>query len=50
MTPEEKIVSMCLFGFIRREPKDEQRRCLDSIRSSYGLRIANIVRRYLEVN
>ncbi|MFC1670579.1 hypothetical protein ACFL20_09310 [Spirochaetota bacterium] len=47
MTPEERIVSMCLFGFIRRESRDEQKRCLESIKSSYGFRIANIVRRYL---
>ena len=50
MTTEEKIISMCLFGIIRRENEVEQERCLKSIRSSYGRRIANIVNSYLKLN
>ncbi len=48
MNPEEKIISMCLFGLICRECKTEQDRCLEVIQSKFGSRIASIVEGYIK--
>ncbi len=47
MKPEEKIISMCLFGLICRESKTEQDRCLEVIQAKFGSRIASLVEGYI---
>jgi len=45
MNIDERIAGMCLYGFIKKENRDEQDRCIREIRSRYGPAIAGIVRR-----
>ena len=49
MKSEEKLIAMCLTGFIRKESIDEQKRCLVEIRLKYGKEIAGIINGYLKI-
>jgi len=48
MKPEDKIVTMCLYGMIKNEAGHEQSRCIETIRSSYGTHIADVIQNYIE--
>jgi hypothetical protein len=45
---EEKIAGLCLSGYIQKVKGAERRRCLRAIRSLYGPRVGNMVRRQTE--
>ena len=47
MKIDEKIVGICLYGYIKGESKDEQLRCLNVIEMKYGAKMRRIVNRYL---
>lgn len=49
MSPEEKIITMCLAGIISKERGPEREACMKAIRVNYGSRIAGLVVDHLKI-
>ena len=47
MSFENNIASKCLYGFIKDVPKNEQLKCISAIESTYGEKIASMVKNYI---